>query len=723
MAYLYIALKSSVNVGRKRGSGTRPAPPSILSQKARDPVIKSEASHGDLVSVGSSLDEHVADDLPADDLPPSPLPEAVERELGRFVAFQPSSLNIDKSPSIDPAHPKDDNTIVPLTSSPPRESISRMTGFTPFRIHGPSRRNPVNSRPNPLETLSQPNLTNSSSSNLSQPSNNMHSPSPQGQSSQGMASSAPSPDGYPSSVNLPDYSPSASGQISINIPTPDATSMASSSSMHPGPPSQGSVYRSHLGVPQSSVDFHSAFQMKFSRPLGYPTAASFGASGNNDTARLPSYPYWNPADLAQASANQAASSLNSGVAINPAAGLAQPAAITPANLSAEAEEHPGYGGFRFPDGDILIGCRTGFTWQAYCSDLSKASPVLAGIIGSTKPLVVTGKNPDVVKTVKYNLEMVAHPEDDQLRTFKVVDFSKARIQLANFEGQAGIDRHNRDKIYDMFFRIITHQSPKFNTVVAFTLIKEVNDVLLVAENLKAVSAVKDVLEAHLLRLGSQLWVYVSEDPDEWASLGGRMESPLIFREAMIHVVGKIDAKIHIDRDHYARDDLHKRILLLAEEKVRELKARKVACEGDLVAFTPARLMHREENGVVPDRSVYANDIYFWQAHSLIRQYIASAFHKNLHHRAKDGGYKLYRTLYKGGNAYLDITNLPQFFEVFAMSSKGKRILGDAVLSVKHDLKPLLDDLMKDRRQNGHGEELGYLTCTEITDEELPWAGI
>lgn len=246
--------------------------------------------------------------------------------------------------------------------------------------------------------------------------------------------------------------------------------------------------------------------------------------------------------------------------------------------------------------------------------------------------------------------------------------------------------------------------------------------MLVAEDLQAVDAVKDAVETNILRLGSGLWGYIQVNPDEWASLGARMKSSLIFREAMIHVVGKIDSRIFIDRAFYTRDELHKRILLLAQEKVKQLKAKKIATEGNLVGFTPARLMHREVNNVVPDRSVYASDIYFWQAHSLVRQYIATSMQKNQHHRAKDGGYRFFRALAQGGDAYLDLANIPNFFECFAMSSKGKRILGEAVLAIKEDLKPFLNNLMRDCRQNGHGEALGYLTCTEITDEEMPWVG-
>jgi hypothetical protein len=54
------------------------------------------------------------------------------------------------------------------------------------------------------------------------------------------------------------------------------------------------------------------------------------------------------------------------------------------------------------------------------------------------------------------------------------------------------------------------------------------------------------------------------------------------------------------------------------------------------------MMHLENETAVPGRHIYGEVIYEWQALVLFRQYVASAYMNNYHHRANDPQSKLRR---------------------------------------------------------------------------------
>lgn len=302
--------------------------------------------------------------------------------------------------------------------------------------------------------------------------------------------------------------------------------------------------------------------------------------------------------------------------------------------------------------------------------------------------------------------------------------------LENINGLGAEECYN--KTYDNFFRCIYSLDPIFTNDTGGDgegklYILDASKLLQAAVFLGSVHKVRVIIEAHLLRLNQLLWHHISNRPEGWVHLAVRLQSPLMFREAMLHIVGKFHLKDGVDEAMLKRaafGDQGLKVWNLIVKKARELKELKLFTERHLLEYYPTCMVHKEDEGdIIPGRATYANDIYLWMALSLFRQYVSSAYLSNFHHRAEDGGLSFYRTLGSADATYLRGDTLKRFHGSFDMSSKGKACMAAAVEVIKTDIKPIVAQLLVDRSQatrDPQAPRLRHLTCTEIADDELPW---
>lgn len=257
-------------------------------------------------------------------------------------------------------------------------------------------------------------------------------------------------------------------------------------------------------------------------------------------------------------------------------------------------------------------------------------------------------------------------------------------------------------------------------------ITDCTSLLLAAEFLDAIPVVRVVVEAHLLRLHQVLWHHISSKAENWVYIAAKLQSPLMFRECMLHLVGKyhlqdgVNMTMLRDEEH---GELGQKICNLIEYKAKELKDKKMKVERQLLEYYPARIVHKEDATTVPGRAIYANDIYMWQALAICRQYFASVMMVNGHHRAIDGGLAFYRAVGSADGSYIRPDTLDRYNICFEMSSKGKVCLAAALDTIKGDLRPVVKELLVDRSQatrTPDHPQFPHFTCTEIHDEELPW---
>lgn len=277
----------------------------------------------------------------------------------------------------------------------------------------------------------------------------------------------------------------------------------------------------------------------------------------------------------------------------------------------------------------------------------------------------------------------------------------------------------------MLFKCIYNIDPDFsiNDKTGHQTVFDGVTLLMAAEKLGAENLVRMKVETVFLPLGQILWTHVGANPEPWADLAIRLQSPVIFKEAMIHIVGAFNLKGGIHRQEIEKLDHGEAIIALAQAKVEELEEKKVMVEMRLMTFYPPHLHHPATEEYIPGRAVYAEDIYDWQALTILRQYLSLAFIGDRHHRAPDGGVSFYRTIGKGGSAYLNKETLNMFHTKFVMSVKGRLCLAGAVEQAKMEMRAVVKDLLEDRTsavKDPKDPPLPYLTCTEILNEELPW---
>ena len=236
----------------------------------------------------------------------------------------------------------------------------------------------------------------------------------------------------------------------------------------------------------------------------------------------------------------------------------------------------------------------------------------------------------------------------------------------------------------------------------------------VAESIHAVDNVREVVDLALLRQGSVLWNSVASNPTAWAELGRRVHSPTIFREGVIHMIGRWN-----NMSDASKEDLHSDIRRVCEQKHRELDVAKEAIEMRILGHYPAFLCRNAVDR--PGRPTYANDIYMWMAICFFRQWFAQAISDGRNRVASDGGYGFYQDLGEGGQAYLGHEAFKNFHQYFPMSSKACNVLEANMSVMKEDIKPFVKDLLANRvNVDSSNYPLQWLTCGLVIKEDYPW---
>ncbi|KAG4433388.1 hypothetical protein IFR05_011124 [Cadophora sp. M221] len=390
---------------------------------------------------------------------------------------------------------------------------------------------------------------------------------------------------------------------------------------------------------------------------------------------------------------------------------------------------------QFIDGNVRIISPSGKIWKLHSIILSKASPMLAKLFARTPPLYANSRRKRDVNSVDWEIKMVPdrRAQGIDAEGLNFMSFSKINIKdksLAMISNMNGLgEEAGFNKIYDNFFRCLYNMEPKFmndGDKLARPLIYDATMLLQAATWLDAVPCVRLVVEANLLRLHQALWKHITDKPEGWIHIAARLESPLIFRECLIHLVGRYHLENGINEQFLCKKThgpLTEKIWALIVQKAKELKDKKLRVERVLMEFFPIRMVHKEDTETIPGRAIYAADIYLWQALVVFRQFISSAFFSNFHHKAKDGGLAFYRTIGAADATYLRADTLDLFHQSFDMSPKSKHLLLAALEQIKAEAKNVVAELLHDRSQltrSPTDKPCDHLTCIEVLDEEMPW---
>ncbi|KAG6048271.1 hypothetical protein E4U17_007212 [Claviceps sp. LM77 group G4] len=171
----------------------------------------------------------------------------------------------------------------------------------------------------------------------------------------------------------------------------------------------------------------------------------------------------------------------------------------------------------------------------------------------------------------------------------------------------GMDQADLRK-YDNLFRIFYNCRPMLDNVDVFGAFRECDFLLRLADKYDALAIVRPCVEHHLLQFQSKLWVSVARHTECFFPFGFLVRSKVIFKEALIHIVGKwylSQQRPHLDVPDFVLD--------IAEDKVYELQKKVRRVTRQLFRLS---LMSEEGEPVGP-----AKDYLDWLVVSLFRQWL------------------------------------------------------------------------------------------------------
>ncbi|PLB45911.1 hypothetical protein P170DRAFT_429084 [Aspergillus steynii IBT 23096] len=217
--------------------------------------------------------------------------------------------------------------------------------------------------------------------------------------------------------------------------------------------------------------------------------------------------------------------------------------------------------------------------------------------------------------------------------------------------------------------------------------------------------VDEGIDLALQDLGQGLFLLIVSDPISWLYFGSRIRSKTIYREAVVHLVGRLPGLTPEDLERLVFLPQYTRDLLL--DSYRTVCDAKKAAEALLWGYG-------SDLNDGPDSPMM-------KAVGLFRQWIAQ--HKALGNNivSWDGGARLYRTIASGGQAYLPGDQFRYVYSPSVGELEAREIL-DRLAQVKDDVKQFVAPLLvnESRFDPQRFGQLPYLTCAKIDDDALPW---
>ena len=233
------------------------------------------------------------------------------------------------------------------------------------------------------------------------------------------------------------------------------------------------------------------------------------------------------------------------------------------------------------------------------------------------------------------------------------------------------------------------------------------------------SSVRESVDIALLRKGQGLFRAICQNPVAWAKFACGVQSPTIFRESLIHLVGKWTMMSKEEKS-----ELLPEVMKVCERKHRQFQLLKEGIELRIIGHYSVSVQKKDSKDTndIPGRMQYANDIYPWMALSLFRHWFAQNIAQKNNFEAKDGGYSFYYMMSKGGQAYLDREQCLRFHLYCPMSQKGKTVFENHLSAYKAEIQTFVEPLMINRTQLGPetAGTLKHLLSLEVEAADYPW---
>ncbi|KAF2104549.1 hypothetical protein NA57DRAFT_51368 [Rhizodiscina lignyota] len=377
----------------------------------------------------------------------------------------------------------------------------------------------------------------------------------------------------------------------------------------------------------------------------------------------------------------------------------------------------------FANGDVAINLGAGQRYVLHAETLRRGSKFFAERLTEDQTPVPAKKGKDVQR-IRWRFELVERPAAD--------DTGPGVLEMLELNDKGHTVPHSRrcppdvengkmpNPIYDHYRRVLGALYAFTFDVAADDITEVLRDVLgliEVGEYIGCVPMIARTIDLALVSQGVTLYRSISGNPVAWLSLSMRVQSEIVFREGVIHIVGKWNAL----------SDQEKASLPAAAHEVCERKhtildQAKAQIEHDIVKHYPPELERCADDGTrAYNRQNYGNDILNWLAVTLFKHWYAAALVGDKNRHAKDGGFWLYKVIAEGGDAYLTNVDQGAFHKRFPMSVKGGQVFAHHLSCMKEGVKQYVEPLLVNHSQlDVKAEGVKYLTCTEVNKHDLPW---
>ncbi|KAL9112816.1 MAG: hypothetical protein Q9227_002893 [Pyrenula ochraceoflavens] len=375
---------------------------------------------------------------------------------------------------------------------------------------------------------------------------------------------------------------------------------------------------------------------------------------------------------------------------------------------------------KFADGDVLVAITATKTFQLHASTLRRTSSVFAKLLAEEDGAILTSKAKKEGATTRYCLELRGNTgngvgEFEQ----KAIDTQGRPVGTAGVTPsylEAGKPNEMGFKYWSWLFSLIYYQNVEFDDSNLATVLKDCMALADIADCVEAMASVRIAIDLNLLRQGHMLWNAIAGSPTDWAKLALRIQSVSIYKEAIIHAVGKW--KMIDDLDKGSLDTETRK---LCDKKFHELDVAKEAIEIRILGHYPTMLTRVAADR--PSRGSYSSDIYMWMAVAFFRQWFAQAVSAGENRLNQNGGYDFYHQLGRGGQAYLNHESFTNFHLYFPMSGKACNVVEANMSHLKEDIRPFVQDLLVHNANLDVAQypgEINWLTCLVVERHDFPW---
>lgn len=271
--------------------------------------------------------------------------------------------------------------------------------------------------------------------------------------------------------------------------------------------------------------------------------------------------------------------------------------------------------------------------------------------------------------------------------------------------------------FDNLFRALYNIALEINTENLATILRDCMGLVTTAEKYGAIAVVRESIDIALLRQGQVLFKSIATNPVAWANLSGRIRSPTIFKDALIHLVGQWMMLSDEKKQMLSAD-----LLPIVERKFHEFQMIKQAREIRIISYYPDSVQKPASSN--PGRNDYANDVYTWMATCLSRHYVSTQVIEKVNKDGKDSGWAFYTRLSHGGEAYLNKKQRNDFHELCPMSKKGQTVFDNHLNVIKEDIQKMIAPLMVNNTQLEIREgdrSIKHLLSLDVDKEDYPWA--